>query len=123
MPSGVDYLHITSNNTIYGTQWHHELPQGGAPLFIDVSSDFLSRPMPVERYGVIYAGAQKNAGPAGVTVVIVRRDLVERAPEGRLGGVSLVNLGAIHVLAVDGLHVSVGVNARAGVDVLLLDWL
>jgi phosphoserine aminotransferase len=77
------YLHVTSNETIQGV----ELPAGfelesGAPLVCDASSDFLSRPIPVERYGVVYAGAQKNAGPAGLTVALLREDLLERIPDG-----------------------------------------
>lgn len=75
------YVHITSNNTIEGTQWH-ALPEVGAvPLVADMSSDIFSRPLDVTRYGLIYAGAQKNLGPAGVTVVIVRDELVRRAPQ------------------------------------------
>lgn len=70
------YLHITTNNTIYGTQWH-ELPEHNC-LVADMSSDILSRPVDVSRFGLIYAGAQKNLGPAGVTVVIIRRSLLER---------------------------------------------
>ncbi len=77
---GLDYVHICQNNTIYGTMWH-ELPDtGDVPLVADVSSCFLSLPLDVERYGVIYAGAQKNAGPAGVTVVICRHDLIAEGP-------------------------------------------
>lgn len=77
---GLDYVHICQNNTIFGTMFH-ELPRCGAtPLVADVSSCFLSMPLDVERYGLIYAGAQKNAGPAGVTVVIVRDDLIEDGP-------------------------------------------
>jgi len=77
------YLHVTSNETIQGV----ELPQGfepatGAPLVCDASSDFLSRPIPVERYGLLYAGAQKNAGPAGLTIALLREDLLERIPDG-----------------------------------------
>ena len=76
-----DFVHLTSNNTITGTQWH-ELPEtGGVPLVVDASSDVLCRPVDVSRYGLIYAGAQKNLGPAGVTVVVVREDLAERAPD------------------------------------------
>ncbi len=73
------YLHFTSNNTIFGTQQPAEPESAGAPLVCDASSDFLSRPIDVKRYGVIYAGAQKNAGPSGVTIVIVRKDLLARA--------------------------------------------
>ncbi len=73
------YLHFTSNNTIYGTQYHHLPDSKGAPLVCDMSSDILSRTVDVSRYALIYAGAQKNMGPAGVTVVIVRDDLLARS--------------------------------------------
>jgi phosphoserine aminotransferase len=73
------YVHFTSNNTIFGTQFRREpIPPGDAWLACDASSDIFSRPIPVERYGLIYAGAQKNLGPSGVTLVIVRRDLLAR---------------------------------------------
>lgn len=76
----LDYVHICQNNTIFGTMFH-ELPNCGAtPLVADVSSCFLSMPLDIERYDLIYAGAQKNAGPAGVTVVIVRDDLIADGP-------------------------------------------
>lgn len=76
----LDYVHICQNNTIYGTMYH-ALPRcGNVPLVADVSSCFLSMPIDVERYGLIYAGAQKNAGPAGVTIVIVREDLLGEEP-------------------------------------------
>jgi phosphoserine aminotransferase len=80
---GAAYLHFTSNNTIYGTQWatSPETPPG-VPLVCDASSDALSRPIDVGRYGLVYAGAQKNLGPAGVTVVVLRRALLERTPGG-----------------------------------------
>ena len=75
------YLHFTSNNTIYGTQWSTPPePPPGVPLVCDASSDAFSRPIEVDRYGLIYAGAQKNLGPAGVTLVVIRRDLLERTP-------------------------------------------
>lgn len=74
-PSAV-YVHITSNNTLYGTQWASYPETGGVPLIADMTSDLLSRPIDVSRFGLVYAGAQKNVGPAGVTVVIVRKDLV-----------------------------------------------
>lgn len=75
------YVHITTNNTIYGTQWH-ELPDTGDTLLIgDMSSDIMSRPFDPSRYAVIYAGAQKNLGPSGVTVVLIREDWLERAPK------------------------------------------
>jgi phosphoserine aminotransferase len=76
---GAAYVHITSNNTIYGTQWKDLPDVGDAPLVNDTSSDMLSRPIDVSKHGVIYAGAQKNMGPAGVTVVIVREDLLARS--------------------------------------------
>ena len=75
VPSGLKYVHITSNNTIFGTQFK-EWPQTDAPLVADMSSDIFSRRLPLEKFGVIYAGAQKNMGPAGVTLVIVRKDLL-----------------------------------------------
>jgi phosphoserine aminotransferase len=73
------YVHFTSNNTIFGTQFRSEpTPPGEAWLACDASSDIFSRPIRVDRYGLIYAGAQKNLGPSGVTLVILRRDLLER---------------------------------------------
>lgn len=73
------YVHITSNNTIYGTQWKNFPQTGGVPLVADMSSDILSKPVDVSNFGIIYAGAQKNLGPSGVTVVIIRKDLLEKA--------------------------------------------
>jgi phosphoserine aminotransferase len=75
------YVHITSNNTIKGTQWASFPDTGGAPLISDMSSDIMSRPLDVSPFGLIYAGAQKNLGPAGATLVIVRQDLLGRVPE------------------------------------------
>jgi phosphoserine aminotransferase len=76
---GAAYVHMTSNNTIEGTQYR-ELPDvGGVPLVSDTSSDMFSKPIEVARHGLIYAGAQKNMGPAGVTVVIIREDLLARS--------------------------------------------
>lgn len=72
MPNGVPFLHYTSNNTIYGTQFHYT-PQTNVPLICDMSSDFISRPVDVSPYDLIYAGAQKNAGPSGVTVLIINK--------------------------------------------------
>ncbi len=77
---GAAYVHITSNETISGAQWP-EFPQTSSPLVADMSSDMLSRPFPVSQFGLIYAGAQKNLGPAGVTLVIIRNDLAEVAPD------------------------------------------
>ncbi|MEZ6067545.1 MAG: 3-phosphoserine/phosphohydroxythreonine transaminase [Planctomycetaceae bacterium] len=76
------YVHFTSNNTIFGTQFRSEpeVPEG-ATLICDASSDIFSRPIDVTKYGMIYAGAQKNLGPSGVTLVIVRDDLVQAGPK------------------------------------------
>lgn len=76
------YVHFTSNETIHGVEFTAEPDAGAAPLVCDCSSDFLSRPMDVRRYALLYAGAQKNAGPAGVTIVIMREDFLERVPAG-----------------------------------------
>jgi phosphoserine aminotransferase len=75
------YVHITSNNTIKGTQWAAYPDVHGAPLAADMSSDFMSRPFDVKPFGLIYAGAQKNIGPAGVCVVIIREDMLQRTPK------------------------------------------
>jgi len=72
------YVHITSNNTIFGTQWHAWPQVGATPLVADMSSDFLWRPTDVSRFAMIYAGAQKNLGPSGVTVVLLRKDFMAR---------------------------------------------
>ena len=80
LTSGAAYVHMTSNNTIFGTQ-SHEVPQVDAPLVCDTSSDMYSRPIDVSKFGLIYAGAQKNLGPSGVTVVIVREDLLARSSD------------------------------------------
>jgi phosphoserine aminotransferase len=76
---GAAYVHITSNETIAGTQWK-TFPKTDAPLVADMSSDMLSRPFDARRFALIYAGAQKNLGPAGVTLVVIRKDMAERAP-------------------------------------------
>ena len=75
------YVHMTSNNTIEGTEWATLPDVGAVPLVSDASSDIFSRPIDVARHGLIYAGAQKNLGPSGLAVVIVREDLLERAPD------------------------------------------
>lgn len=75
------YVHITSNNTIYGTQWQEYPDTGNVPLLCDMSSDILSRKVDVSKFGMIYAGAQKNMGPAGVTTIIIREDLIERGKD------------------------------------------
>jgi len=75
------YLHITTNNTIYGTSRRTDLPDcGDVPLVADMSSNILSEPYDVKKFSLIYAGAQKNIGPAGVTIVIVKKDLAEKGP-------------------------------------------
>jgi len=76
---GAAYVHITSNETISGAQYK-SFPKVDAPLVCDMSSDFMSRPFDVNQFGLIYAGAQKNLGPAGVALVIIRKDLAERVP-------------------------------------------
>jgi phosphoserine aminotransferase len=78
---GAAYLHITSNNTIKGTQWQEFPDPGNVPLVSDMSSDILSRAFDPRPFGLIYAGAQKNLGPAGVTLVIIRNDMLERVPK------------------------------------------
>jgi len=75
VPERARYLHITSNNTIFGTQYQ-QWPDTPVPIVCDMSSDIFSRPLPVNRFGIIYAGAQKNLGPAGVTLVILNPDLL-----------------------------------------------
>ena len=75
IPADLDYFHITTNNTIYGTEIHEDM-DCPVPLVADMSSDIMSRPVDVSKYAVIYGGAQKNVGPAGVTFVIVRKDVL-----------------------------------------------
>jgi phosphoserine aminotransferase len=75
------YVHFTSNETIHGVEWQQEPQTGAVPLVCDASSDIFSRPIEVGKYALIYAGAQKNLGPSGVTLVIVRNDLLERVPK------------------------------------------
>jgi len=77
IPEDLTYLHLTSNNTIFGTQLK-EFPKTDVPLVCDMSSDIFSRPLDVSRFGIIYAGAQKNLGPAGVTLVILKKDLLSK---------------------------------------------
>lgn len=73
-----NYVHFTSNNTIFGTQFSTEPETNGVPLICDASSDFLSRPIDINKYGIIYAGAQKNLGPSGVAVVIIKKDFLAK---------------------------------------------
>ena len=76
-----DFIHITSNNTIKGTQWAEFPDTKGVPIFCDMSSDIMSRPVDAAKFGLIYAGAQKNAGPAGVCLVIIRNDMLDLVPD------------------------------------------
>jgi phosphoserine aminotransferase len=78
---GAAYVHMTSNNTIYGTQWKSLPDVGDAPLVSDTSSDMFSRPIDISRHALVYAGAQKNLGPSGVTLVIIRDDLLARSQD------------------------------------------
>jgi phosphoserine aminotransferase len=82
LDSNAAYVHITTNETIEGVEWKNEPEVGNVPLVADASSDILSHPIPVDKYALIYAGAQKNMGPSGVTLVIVREDLLQRIPDG-----------------------------------------
>lgn len=79
---GAKYVHITSNNTIKGTEWATFPDTGNVPIVCDMSSDYMSRPVPVEKFGLIYGGAQKNIGPAGVVMVIIRDDILAQCQEG-----------------------------------------
>jgi phosphoserine aminotransferase len=76
-----EFLHMTSNETIGGIEWHSWPETGDVPLICDMSSDIMSREIPVEKFGMIYAGAQKNLGPAGVGIVIIRDDMLEKCPD------------------------------------------
>jgi len=78
---GASYVHFTSNNTIFGTEFHYDPEVGNVPLVCDASSDILSRKIDVNKYAFIYAGAQKNMGPSGVTFVIIRKDMAERSSD------------------------------------------
>jgi phosphoserine aminotransferase len=82
LDGGAAYVHVTSNETIEGVEWKDEPETNGVPIVCDASSNIMSRPVDVKKYGLIYAGAQKNLGPSGLTVVIIRDDLLQRAPAG-----------------------------------------
>jgi phosphoserine aminotransferase len=106
------YVHYCSNETIGGVEYHEVVDVKGIPLVADASSHFLSRPMDVSKFGLIYAGAQKNAGPAGLTFVIVREDLIGRAAKGtpsvmdyklQADADSMLNTPATYALYVAGL--------------------
>ncbi len=79
--SSASYVYICANNTIYGTEYHFFPETGDVPLVADMSSDIMSREIEVSNFGIIFAGAQKNMGPAGVTLVVIRKDLAERVPD------------------------------------------
>lgn len=79
---GTRYVHFTSNNTIYGTQWQTEPQVGATPLICDASSDIFSKPIDISRYALLYAGAQKNLGPSGISLVIARREFLATAAPG-----------------------------------------
>ena len=80
--TGSAYVHYTSNETIDGVEFPYDLDAGGIPVVCDASSNILSKPIDIDKYGLIYAGSQKNIGPSGVTVVVIRDDLLERVPPG-----------------------------------------
>jgi len=84
LTDGASYFHYCANNTIFGTEWKYVPETGTTPLVCDMSSNILSKPVDVSKYGLIYAGAQKNMAPAGVTVVIVRKDLLARCDSEKL---------------------------------------
>ncbi len=77
IPSDLKYLHITSNNTIFGTQFH-DFPDTEVPLICDASSEIFSRPMDMSKFGILYAGAQKNLGPSGVTLVVINKEFLKK---------------------------------------------
>lgn len=81
LDSDASYVHYTSNNTIYGTEWDYIPEVGNVPLVCDMSSDLFSYPFDITKFGLIYGGAQKNLGPAGVTIVIIREDLLKRSQD------------------------------------------
>lgn len=87
IPSGAKYVHYTSNETIDGVEFHYDLDGGGVPIVCDASSNILSRSIDIEKYDIIYAGAQKNIGPSGVTVLIVRNEMLRSVSNQSLPGV------------------------------------
>lgn len=120
------YCHITSNETANGVQFHHDPDIGDIPLVADMTSDFLSRPVEISHYGLIYAGAQKNIGPAGLTIVIVREDLLDRAHSAtpsmfnyrmQAEAESMLNTPLTHAIYLAGL-VFRWVDAQGGVMVM-----
>lgn len=87
IPHAAKYIHYTSNETIDGVEFHYDLDGGSVPVVCDASSNILSKPIDIERYDLIYSGAQKNIGPSGVTVVIVRNEMLNQAPKKNIPGV------------------------------------
>jgi phosphoserine aminotransferase len=123
---GAAYVHVTSNNTIFGTRMVKFPETGAVPLVCDMSSDFLSRRIDFGRFGMIYAGAQKNIGPAGVTAVIIRKSWVEKAKDGiptmlsyktHLGKDSLFNTPPVFPIYIVGL-VMKWVKAKGGLEAI-----
>ena len=92
--ASAEYVHYTSNETIDGVEFKYDLDACGIPVFCDASSNILSRPIDVQKYAFIYAGAQKNIGPSGVTLVIIREDLLERVPAGQHSLLDYRNIAA-----------------------------
>ncbi|MBK8698645.1 MAG: 3-phosphoserine/phosphohydroxythreonine transaminase [Saprospiraceae bacterium] len=108
IPQNLKYLHLTSNNTIFGTQYH-QWPESPVPFVCDMSSDIFSRPVNVSRFDLIYAGAQKNMGPAGVTLVIVKKDILGKVSryiptmlkyETHINGESMYNTPPVYAIYV-----------------------
>ncbi len=121
LAKGAAYVHYTSNNTIFGTEWQYMPDLGDAPVVCDTSSDMFSRPIDVSRHALIYAGAQKNLGPSGVTLVIIRDDLVKKSPATlptmlnytpNTFGIYLMRLTMKWLLANGGLQAVAKVNER-----------
>jgi phosphoserine aminotransferase len=112
------YVHMCTNNTIEGTQWHSLPETGGAPLVADMSSDIASRPVDVKKFGMIFAGAQKNLGPSGATVVIIRKDLAERADDSAIPHAHQGEVALSHAANVRDLYhwVGDGVDRGGGRD-------
>lgn len=126
------YVHFTSNNTIFGTQFHTEPEVGSVPLICDASSDILHKKIDVSKYAMIYAGAQKNIGPSGVVLIIIRKDMLERSPESlhtmlnykthaendslyntpNTFGIYIIDLVAKHLLSIGGLDVMYELNKK-----------
>jgi phosphoserine aminotransferase len=129
---GAAYVHITTNNTIEGTEWKRLPDVGDAPLVADASSDIFSGPLAVGRFGLIYAGAQKNLGPSGVTLILIREDLLARSPDSLATmlnyrvqaennslyntpptfGIYILALTMKWLKALGGLHAIAAINAR-----------